>query len=189
MATDTLGPVTRRSGCYISRRGWIALACGGAIAIVSGAHVINRAGRIVMWNASPSEPEGLYLRTSDAPAVGRFAAFFAPSAAFPYADRHLSYLHHTPIIKVLAAGAGSHVCTTSGRLEIDGQPRAPVIEKDPLGFPLPHWNGCRTLESGEWFAYSNRVPNSFDSRYYGPIKTDQVIAIYRPLWVGAQRGN
>ena len=107
----------------------------------------------------------------------------APASASPYVERHLTYLRTTPVLKALAAGSGSLVCTQNGRLLIDGQVKAPVAAKDARGVVLPRWNGCRRLGLGEWFAYSNRVPNSFDSRYYGPIRTDQVIAVYRPLLV------
>lgn len=161
----------------------IATTAGVSIAAVMVAHGLNQSGRWVLVNASPSEPEGLYLRTSDGPTVGRLVTFMAPALASPYVDRHLTYLRTTPVLKALAAGPGNLVCTRSGRLVIDGQDKAPVMAKDPRGVQLPRWNGCRRLGAGEWFAYSNRVPNSFDSRYYGPIRTDQVIAAYRPLLV------
>jgi conjugative transfer signal peptidase TraF len=161
----------------------IALACAVSIAIVAASRTVNQPGPLVLWNASPSEPKGLFARTSLAASTGRLAAFMAPSAAFPYADRNLGYLHHTRVLKALAAGPGSLVCTTSGRLVIDGKPKALVAVRDPLDDPLPRWNACRRLRTGEWFAYSDRVPNSFDSRYFGPITTGQIIAIYRPLWI------
>ena len=161
----------------------IATIAAVSIAAVTTAQGLNQAGRWVLVNASPSEPEGLYLRTTDGPAIGRMVTFMAPAPALSYVDRHLTYLRTTPVLKALAAGPGNLVCTRSGRLVIDGQVRAPVMAKDPLGVELPRWNGCRRLGAGEWFAYSNRVPNSFDSRYYGPIRTDQVIAAYRPLLV------
>jgi type IV secretory pathway protease TraF len=72
---------------------------------------------------------------------------------------------------------------------IEGQVMAPVAVRHRRGALLPQWKGCRRLGGGEWFAYSDRVPNSFDSRYYGPIRSDQVIAVYRPLWVDARRGG
>jgi conjugative transfer signal peptidase TraF len=160
----------------------IALACTAAIAVVAASRTINRPAPLLLWNASPSEPEGLYARTSLAASTGRLAAFMAPPAAFPYADRNLAFLHHTPVLKALSAGSGNLVCSTSGRLVIDGQVKGRVADRDPRGAQLPRWHGCRRLRAGEWFAFSDRVPNSFDSRYFGPIRSDQVIAVYRPLW-------
>ena len=161
----------------------IATIAGVSIAAVMAAQGVNQGGRWVLMNASPSEPEGLYLRTSNGPAIGRLVTFMAPAPASSYVDRHLTYLRTTPVLKALAAGPGSLVCTRHGQLVIDGQVKAPVMAMDPRGVQLPRWNDCRRLGAGEWFAYSNRVPNSFDSRYYGPIRTDQVIAVYRPLLV------
>jgi conjugative transfer signal peptidase TraF len=186
MALDTL--VTNfglrpEAGCR--RLGIATLACA-AIAAILFSEAANRAGRLLLHNASPSEPEGLYVRSSEPPAVGRLVTFMTPAAGSAYVDAHLRYLRRSPILKALAAGPGSFVCTTSGRLVIDGRIAAPVAAADRHGVALPHWNGCRRLRAGEWFAYSDRIPNSFDSRYYGPIRADQIIGVYRPLWVESE---
>jgi conjugative transfer signal peptidase TraF len=170
----------------LSRCRGVAAAVGAASIAMCVAQAANLSGRILLHNASPSEPEGLYVRSFAPPAVGRLVTFMAPRAASAYVDRHLTYLRHTPILKALAAGPGSFVCTANRRLVIDGRILAPVAATDRHGGALPHWNGCRRLRGREWFAYSDRIPNSFDSRYYGPIRADQIIAVYRPLWVGSE---
>lgn len=182
--------VAMRSPCARAMRSAhaarVTAICVVGLGTFTLAQGFNRHGALVLHNESPSEPEGLYARTLEAPAVGRLVTFIAPTTAAGYIDLHLPILRRTPVLKALAAGPGSFVCTASRRLVIDGQVKAPVAAKDQYGVPLPQWNGCRRLGAGEWFAYSDRVPNSFDSRYYGPIRTDQVIAVYRPLWVGSQ---
>ena len=172
----------RRAPCAV-RAGRIAAVAVVALGGFTAAKILNRHGAWLLHNDSASEAEGLYLRTGGAPAVGRVVAFMAPAAAGPYVERHLAILHRTPVLKTLAAGPGDFVCSSSGRLVIDGQVVAAVAAKDPRGVRLPQWDECRRLRAGEWFAFSDRVPNSFDSRYFGPIRTDQVIAAYRPLWV------
>jgi conjugative transfer signal peptidase TraF len=189
MAMETLAAEVGMSPERTRRLALIGSIASVAIATVFVAQVLNQTGRVLLHNASPSEPEGVYLRTSQSPAVGRLVTFMAPASASGYVDRHLSYLRRTPILKAIAAGQGSLVCTTSGRLVIDGRIVAPVSVTDRHGVFLPQWKGCRRLGAGEWFAYSDRIPNSFDSRYYGPIRTDQVIAVYRPLWVGSERAR
>ncbi len=132
-------------------------------------------------NETPSEPPGIYLRASHDPiGVGSIIAFLAPPPAFPYADRRAGYLHQTPILKVVAAAGGDHVCTVGGVLAINGVRRALVQTRDSQGFALPHWTDCRRLAPDELFVFSNRVPNSFDSRYYGPVRLSRAEA-YRPL--------
>ena len=71
------------------------------------------------------------------------------------------------------------VCTIGQRLVINGQARAPIAIRDSAGDLLPQWKGCRRLGSDELFVFSDRIPNSFDSRYYGPVHRSEVIGVYR----------
>jgi conjugative transfer signal peptidase TraF len=135
----------------------------------------------ILINTTPSEPPGLYMKAGTAPARGRIVAFIAPAGAFPYADRRLSYLHRVPLLKAVAAGPGDLVCTLNGRLEIEGRARAPIAQSDRQGFALPHWSACRRLTADELFVFSDRVPNSFDSRYFGPVNRRAVLGVYAPL--------
>src|SRR5690349_19281220 len=121
----------------------IALICATSISLVVVTQAINAQAHLLLWNDSPSEPEGLYIRTGSAPAVGSLVAFLAPATAFPYADRRLGYLHHRPVLKALAAGQGSAVCTTGGQVVINGRRRASVVQADSDGIVLPHWSQCR----------------------------------------------
>jgi hypothetical protein len=98
-----------------------------------------------------------------------------------YADGRMGYLHQVPILKQIAAGEGDVVCTRAGALSINGRWRAPVFVHDPRGATLPQWRGCRALLKGEFFVFSNRIPNSFDSRYYGPVKVDQIMGVFEPV--------
>ena len=141
----------------------------------------------VLWNRSASEPTGLYIRTAAAPATGRIIAFHAPAAAFPYADDRMGYLHRVPILKQIAAGEGDVVCTREGALSINGRWRAPVLADDPRGGSLPQWRGCRALGKGEFFVFSSRIPNSFDSRYYGPVKIGEIVGVFEPLMTSSNR--
>ena len=168
LATSTPGAsCLRRSG---RRRRWLGLGLAGAVTVLSlfGA---SAARPVFLLNTTPSEPLGLYIETPDPASAGRLVAFSAPAAAFPYADRRLGYLHHTTLLKAVAAGPGDAVCTTAGRLRINDQDRAPIAVRDSLGVTLPRWTGCRRLAADELFVFSDRVPNSFDSRYFGPIST------------------
>lgn len=135
----------------------------------------------VLINHTASEPLGAYWRTGATPSVGALVAFAAPPAAFPYADGRLAYLHREPMLKAVAAGPGDTVCAAGAVLTINAIVRAPIAERDGRGRALPRWRGCRRLDPGEVFVFSNRVPNSFDSRYFGPIPARSVIGVYRAL--------
>lgn len=159
---------------------------GGTVAalamVVSVGAVMATAPRVLI-NTTPSEPPGLYVRSPMTPEPGRIVAFSAPAAAFPYADHRLSYLHRVPLLKSVAAGPGDVVCTVNGQLEIGGKIRAPIAQVDRQGIALPRWRACRPLSADELFVFSDRVPNSFDSRYFGPIHRSAVLGVYAPLVV------
>ena len=137
----------------------------------------------VLWNPTPSEPIGLYVRRAGLPQTGSIIAFRAPSTAFPYADERMSYLHRVSILKAVAASEKDEVCTDRGELTINGHWRGSVLRRDGRGERLPAWRGCRILARGEYFVFSDRVPNSFDSRYYGPIRQTSIVGVFEPLLV------
>jgi conjugative transfer signal peptidase TraF len=135
----------------------------------------------LLWNRSESEPLGLYVRSAAALDRGQIIAFPAPPSALSYASGRMAYLRRIPILKEVAAMPGDTVCTLDGKLTINGAWRAPILSQDRQGRPLPRWQACRRLETGEIFVFSNRIPNSFDSRYYGPVRREAVVGVFRPF--------
>lgn len=139
--------------------------------------------KLFAWNYTPSLPQGLYVRAvMDSPAVGKIVAFVLPPVAEDYARQRGMNTNDLFMIKPLVAGPGDHVCVTD-ELRINGQHVAQVQKVGTDGAPLPKWDGCRRLEDGEWFTYAPRIWNSFDGRYYGPVRESTMIGVYRPLWV------
>jgi conjugative transfer signal peptidase TraF len=155
---------------------------GGATAAVVGLLALAHAHRgFVLVNGTASEPPGLYARAMGEPIrPGSLVAFMAPPAAYPYVAQRMPFLQSTPIIKAVAAVAGDQVCTAGGVLTVNGVQLAQIRQRDSQGYVLPHWIACRPLRPGELFVFSNRVPTSFDSRYYGPIAV-ALAQPYRPL--------
>ena len=171
------------SGGRVSRSGVLVLG----VAIITAVGALAAAKPTLLLNRSPSEPPGLYVRAGRDLGVGSIIAFRTPSAAFPYADLSMAYLHHRPLLKAVAAGPGDRVCTTDGELIINGRAMAPIATRDRQGRALPRWQGCRRMAQDELFVFSARVPNSFDSRYYGPVHRTDVLGSYRwvaPLFLG-----
>ena len=137
---------------------------------------------LLKWNHTPSMSPGLYLRSMDNPAVGRIVAITPPLAAVSYAQRRGMNLDGMTLLKPLAAGPGDHVCVTD-ELRINGAHVAPVHRTGADGSPMPVWNGCRDLGADEWFTYAPRIWNSFDGRYYGPVHTESLVGVFKPVWV------
>jgi conjugative transfer signal peptidase TraF len=76
-----------------------------------------------------------------------------------------------PLIKRVVGVAGDRVTASDAGIEVNGQP---VPNSRPMdlyskGSALPHLRGVFILKQGEiWVAGEH--PNSFDSRYFGPVK-------------------
>ena len=163
------------------------IAAVAALCAILALATAGTAHPVVLINTTPSEPVGLYLATSAPLTPGRLIAFRAPAAAFPYADARLSYLRRVPLLKAVAAVAGDDVCSTGMRLSVNGRDQGRIVERDARGVALPHWRGCRRLTPGEVFVLSARAPNSFDSRYFGPVPMSAVIGVYRAFLTTAVR--
>ena len=74
-----------------------------------------------------------------------------------------------------------HPCQVHG-ITIDGQYGGAARARVRLGRRLPAWFGCRTLRAGELFVMNPAAPDSFDGRYFGPLKIENVIGRATPVW-------
>ena len=159
---------------------WIASLIGLAALATSSALFANRQ---IVINTSPSVPSGLYLRSTAAPAVGQIVDFRIPQAARNYIEKRTGQTGEDwYILKPIVAGPGDRVDTTGECLMINGRQIAQMPPtNDSGGHPLPVWRENRVLGPDEFFVFSNRIPNSFDSRCYGPIRRQQIEAVRAPL--------
>ncbi|MHA7685488.1 S26 family signal peptidase [Cupriavidus sp. PET2-C1] len=92
-----------------------------------------------------------------------------------------------PLLKRVGAVAPQQVCIVGRSIRIDGVPVAAALSADRMGRPLPSWQQCRRLVSGELFLLSTTDPASFDSRYFGPIAASAVIGVAHLVWPEADR--
>jgi conjugative transfer signal peptidase TraF len=129
---------------------------------------------LLIWNASASVPIGLYWVARKIPTVGDLAVVRLPPQIAPLAaDR--GYLPRTAyLLKTVVAAGGDRVCSYGGYVIVHGVYMARIRVADRRRRPLPHWQGCRGLRPAELFLLA-REPESFDSRYFGPIRADYVV--------------
>jgi conjugative transfer signal peptidase TraF len=141
------------------------------------------ADRQIVINTSPSVRPGLYVRSSEAPHVGAIIDFRIPPAARGYVRvRTGNGGEDWYILKPIVAGPGDKVDTTGDWLLINGRQIAPMPpQTDYGGHQLPIWRDCRLLRSDEFFVFSSRIPNSFDSRCYGPVHRSEIEAVRAQL--------
>ena len=138
-------------------------------------------GPALVWNASPSVPIGLYRVVARPPPCGALAVIRLADPFRTLAGVRGYVLASVPIIKPIAAFDGDTVCRHGEVVTINGRIVALARNRDAAGRPLPHWRGCRRMDSTAVFVISKR-PDSFDSRYFGPVDRSQVIGLAIPLW-------
>ena len=162
------------------------MSCLVTAMLVAGAAVLAIASD-APWLLSPSTPSlppGLYLRTNAKPGIGSIVAFPAPAAAVSYkrsigeqVDPRFLFM------KSVVAGPSDHVCSRQGSgLIVNGEHIADITRADRLGRSLPLWQGCAVLGPDRYFTFSDHVPNSFDSRHYGPVTAADIRGVYRLIW-------
>ena len=167
-------------------KGVLAGIIGGGMVLMVGALWVGQT-KSVRWmlNLTPSIPKGLYSLRTVSPArpiaAGEIAVFPIPEpvAALVQARGYLD--GSFPLMKPVAAVAGDQVCTDQGRVVVNEKSYGRIRNADREGRPLPHFMFCGRVAADELFVFSAHE-QSFDSRHFGPIRRDQLIAIATSLW-------
>jgi len=141
----------------------------------------------LVFNPTDSAPRGWYLITPAARfRVGDYVVAQMPNEAALLAAAR-GYLPLTvPLLKHVGAAAGVRVCACKGAVYVDGVPVAQALDVDSNGRTLTGWQQCRVLASDELFLLNPGNKASFDSRYFGPVKTGYVRGRATPLWTWSQ---
>jgi conjugative transfer signal peptidase TraF len=160
---------------HASRR---ALVIVGIAALLTLAASPSRSP-LVLFNRTPSLPTGFYLRCGERAQRGDVVAFALPPAAWQYA-RSRGERTDVLLLKHVLAVRGDFVSTLDGELRVNGVRVGSIASADSAGRPLPHWSAARVLDRDELLVGSSHV-RSFDSRYFGPIHTGQVLGVYQRL--------
>lgn len=140
----------------------------------------------LIWNASASAPIGLYRIHSDRdPPVGALVAAIPPAGLARWLAERRYLPVGVPLLKHVAAKAGQRICRIGDVVSVDARPVAVAQTRDSRGRLLPIWHGCRTLRNGELLLLNPAVPDSLDSRYFGPLPASAVIGRATPLYLRA----
>lgn len=133
---------------------------------------------MVFRNITPSMPLGWYLRNPvGEPVKGAIIAFKPPAIALVH-----GWPADIPLLKHVAAAGGDKVCSDGKAVAVNDQFIGSVMTRLPNGRPLPVWKGCQVLLDDQVFPIATGIPDSFDGRAYGPIKTADVIGVFWPVW-------
>jgi conjugative transfer signal peptidase TraF len=138
---------------------------------------------LLVWNASASAPIGLYSVVAGAAMRGDLVLVHTPDLIRQMADERRYLPANVPMIKRIAGTKGDVICAVGDAIFINGRLVADRLASDGLGRLLPRWGGCHLLNGDEVFLLMEDVTNSFDGRYFGPVRTSAIIAKLAPLWV------
>ena len=166
------------------RRPIPSLIAGGAcVALALTGTLLLPVTPILVWNASPSSPVGLYrvARTGTLSRGDIVVAWGPPWARRMAAERRYLPLR-VPLVKKVAAVAGARICAKGSLLFVDGKLAAKRRSSDPSGRAMPWWTGCRSLRRGELLLLSPGKPEAFDGRYFGVTGEGEIVGKARLLW-------
>jgi type IV secretory pathway protease TraF len=163
-----------------SRRFLIAFSVASAIGL--GAVILpGRLGipMLVIWEKGVSMPRGLYVYDHPPPAsIGEVIVLRdAPNWGRPYLMK-----------RVVGTGGDCYCWKPEVRKHRLGGAWMPGPSPQAVALGIEAWPGCRRLRADEVVGYGNH-PDSYDSRYFGPVTQNRIAGIYRlvlPLsWPGS----
>lgn len=150
-------------------------------------------GSGIRINRSDSMPEGLWHTTS----ISRLRKGDRVMACLPHDIAAVAYARGylgpgscpdriEPVVKLVAAVGGDTVRVHTSGVSVDGEalPHSAPLAFDRMGrvmqpFPI----GTYKLSPAEVWLYGTDTEFSFDSRYFGPVKTPSIVKALKPLWV------
>lgn len=139
---------------------------------------------ILIWNASPSLPIGLYRATRQPPRRADRVLVRLPPRLAALAARRGYLARSAYLIKPVAATAGDRVCRVGSHISVRGRLAARAKACDRSGRAMPTWHGCHRLREGEVFLLA-ADPDSFDGRYFGVVSQGAVAARAVLVWSSA----
>jgi len=139
-------------------------------------------GDVVVYNHSPSMQIGFYARIAAPIRRGTIVTVRAAAVAPEYARMRHFNGPRDRFIKRVVGTSGDLVCAAQSRVMLNGALVAHRQNSDSLGRRLPTWTGCITLGAGDVFLLGDG-PDSFDGRYWGVVRMDQIEGVWRPLLV------
>lgn len=131
---------------------------------------------VLLYNPSYSAQVGWYKLSTDQPIKhGSQVAAYPPEWARKLADERGYLPYDYPLIKSVVALSGDEVCYHKSSVSVPKYPDIAVQLQDVLGRDMPLMSGCHVLKEGQYMLMSPDVQSGFDSRYFGPVGSENII--------------
>ena len=143
---------------------------------------VNNAKPKVIFNFTPSIPLGIYMVKDKKSFVTGDVLVFAPPENVEKIvhDRKWLVAKRGYLLKPIVAVPGDSVCIENSHFYVNNLDFGEVKSQDKEGRWLPDYHFCGTVKPGTFFV-GVRAGNSFDSRYFGPIKTTQILGVAKNI--------
>ena len=147
-----------------------------ALAVASAVNLPKK----LIYNASESAPVGFYW--VDEGAISRDDHVYAhvPERVRKFVVERGYLPPDVPLVKRVVGLNGDRICRVGNEIFLNGAAVATAKERDGLGRQMPRWHGCHILSEQLVFLLQDH-PQSFDSRYFGPVDRRLIIGRATPL--------
>ena len=177
------------------RQAWLAICIAASAALLSAA---DSAGYRV--NMSASMPLGLWRVTPVPPQIirGMIVVYCLGDRQMAEMALERGYLGvgrcptgTEPLFKPVVAVAGDFVTVTPSGIFVNGSllTSSSPLTADPAGRPLAGAFGEFQVSRGEVWLLSHHTTLSFDSRYSGPVRIDNITGVAYPVLTGFHRAS
>lgn len=143
------------------------------------------------FNHRQSVAPGFYWVVEKLPEKGDFVSFCPAQDSMTQMAFERGYIgfgncpgHTERLLKIVYGTEGDIIELTQNGVKVNGAllPFSTTVTQDGLNRPLvPFAKKKLVLQATEFWVMTNRSPLSFDSRYFGPIRLNQVCAVVRPI--------
>lgn len=173
-------PMNRRVVGVCALLGTTLFGAASSLFIAAGARL----------NTTPSAPGGLWYVSDAPPSIrrGELVEVCPPAAPVVRLAADRGWIERgdcqagtIPLLKAVAAVAGDRVQIAGGELaRINGR----QVPNTAALSGIPAWpDGVYTVPAGAVWLFSSYSPNSFDSRYFGPVPVGLIRGEARPVLV------
>ena len=142
-------------------------------------------------NLTPSMPLGIWKKSTIVHRGSYVAACLPPETGAAQLAIERGYLPagqcpggFAPLLKQIAAIPGDTVTLTDDEVWINGAslPDSQTLSYDSAGRPLvPYPRGTYRVPPGEYWLFATNLPQSFDSRYFGPVPESSILTSLVPV--------
>jgi conjugative transfer signal peptidase TraF len=153
----------------------------------------------ICFNTTRSMPVGIYKRTlanAKKPIHRGILVSFCPKNASAFGQAQSRHYmapgscplgHVQPLLKPVAAIAGDTVTIAPQGILVNGRliPASQARSRDAQSRTVKKMGqGTYQVQAGEVWLISSHSPQSYDSRYFGPVPTSQIQWVVKPLLTG-----